>query len=224
MLVAWRCASRTVEAPPAASRGSYDAGDEPFYRDRPLVIVAIEGTSAAGKTTWCRTHAPGLSVPEEPSSRKRWQMALAVEREHGLAVCDTDPAKLYYAYALWRSRRLDDAGWLASCAQTREAFAAGELGLTDLTCFAERDLGALERHRADDASRRRHRFDLHVELQPLFREWWEAVDAIEPGRVLWAYPTDITEFHNHAPRHRRVGAELLDAVLAKLPSSPLLGV
>jgi hypothetical protein len=54
----------------------------------------------------------------------------------------------------------------------------------------------------------------------LFREWWEAVDAIEPGRVFWAYPNDINELRNHAPRDRRVGAELLDAVLANLPSSP----
>jgi hypothetical protein len=147
-------------------------------------------------------------------------MALAMEREHGLAICDTDPAKLYYDYALWRTGRLDNAGWQASCALTRNGFATGELGLTDLTFFAERDPVVLERHRTSDHSRRRRRFDLHVELQPLFREWWAAVDAIEPGRVFWAYPNDINELRNHAPRGRRVGADLLDAVLANLPVSP----
>jgi hypothetical protein len=130
------------------------------------VIVVIEGTSAAGKTTWCRTHAPALTVPEEPPGRERWRRALEIERSHAIAVCDTDPAKLYYDYALWQTGRLEAAAWQAQCDATRVAFAAGELGLADLVFFAERDRETLERHRAGDPSRSRHRFELHVELQP----------------------------------------------------------
>jgi hypothetical protein len=188
-----------------------------WRRQDRLVIVAIEGTSAAGKTTWCQTHAPMLYVREEPSGRERWKLALEIEREHHLAICDTDPAKLYYDYALWRSNRLDDTRWQASCDLTREGFAAGRLGLPDLTFFAERDMETLERHRASDPTRRRHRFGLHSELQPFFKEWWEAIDALEPGRVFWRYPIDIDELLGHAPRVRRTGADRLDAVLAHLP-------
>lgn len=181
------------------------------------MIVVIEGTSAAGKTTWCQTHAAALHIPEEPPGRERWRMALEVEREHGLAVCDTDPAKLYYDYALWRTGRLNEAQWETSCAETRAAFAADELGLPDLTFFAEHDRETLERHRASDPARRRHRFSLHVELQPLFKEWWQAVDAIESGRVFWRHPDRLGELREHAPRVRRTGADLLDLVLANLP-------
>jgi hypothetical protein len=181
------------------------------------VIVVIEGTSAAGKTTWCEVHAPTRYVPEASPGRERWRLALEIEREHGLAICDTDPAKLYYDYALWRTQRLDDAGWRESCDVTRGGFAAGQLGLPDLTFFAERDTETLERHRASDRTRRRHRFGLHVELQPFFKEWWDAVDALEPGRVFWRYPNDINELRAHAPRARRTGADLLDRVLANLP-------
>ena len=178
------------------------------------MIVAIEGTSAAGKTTWCRTHAAALYVPEEPPGRERWRLALEGERLHGLAVCDTDPAKLYYDYALWRSGRIDHQAWRASCAATRDGFAAGELGLPDLIFFAELDAETLERRRASDPTRRRRRFRLHLELQPLFVEWWQAVDALDPGRVVWRHPVDAAELRPLAPRTTRTGAELFDSMLA----------
>jgi hypothetical protein len=181
------------------------------------VIVAIEGTSAAGKTTWCQKNAPTLSVPEEPSGRERWKMALAIEHEHGIAVCDTDPAKLYYDYALWRTVRLDNAGWASSCDDACEGFASDELGLPDVTFFAERDVETLVRYRSNDPTRRRHRFWLHAELQPFFKEWWNAVDAVEPGRVFWRYPDSLDELQRYTPRRRRTGADLLDAVLERLP-------
>jgi len=183
------------------------------------VIVAIEGTSAAGKTTWCRTHAPLHHVTEDGPSRERWARALALERREGLAVCDTDPAKLYYDYALWRTGRLDGAGWARSCAVVRAAFDATELGLPDAIFVAVRDVETLRRYRDGDPTRRRHRFELHVELAPRFAEWWAAVDAVEPGRVRWRHPRDLAELRACAPRARRTGADLLDDVLACLTAA-----
>ncbi len=136
-----------------------------------------------------------------------------------MAVCDTDPAKLYYDYALWRTGRLDDAGWAASCNDTREGFAAGELGLADLIFFAERDVEILVRHRKSDPTRRRRRFWLHAELQQFFKEWWTAVDAVEPGRVFWRYPDAISVLQHRTPRVTRTGADLLDAVLDQIQKS-----
>jgi hypothetical protein len=183
------------------------------------VIVAIEGTSAAGKTTWCETHAAGCYVPEDPPGPARWRRALVLEREHGIAVCDTEPAKLYYAYALWRTGRIEAGAWRAAREEARAAFADGSLGLPDLVSFAERDLATLERHRASEPGRRRHRFALHVELQPWFVAWWRAVEAAEPGRVRWRYPDGLEELRGLAtswPARERTGAALLDAVLAQL--------
>ncbi len=90
------------------------------------MIVAIEGPSAAGKTTWCRTHCANSWVQEAPyhipapdlyadpaevgrfwvkHNASNWQRALELEREHGVAVCDGDPFHLYFAWSLWKSGR-----------------------------------------------------------------------------------------------------------------------
>jgi hypothetical protein len=181
------------------------------------VIVAIEGTSAAGKTTWCETHAAGCYVPEDPPGPARWRRALVLERDHGIAVCDTDPAKLYYPYALWRSGRIDAGAWRAACDEARVAFADGSLGLPDLVCFAERDLATLERHRASEPGRRRRRFALHVELQPWFVAWWQGSRSRVRGAWCGGIPTGSAR-HGGSRRRRAsaTGAAVLDAVLARL--------
>jgi hypothetical protein len=85
------------------------------------MIIAIEGPSAAGKTTWCRSQVPYTCVKEAAENIaapdlfadpiavgqfwvgfavENWRRALAIEREHGVAICDGDPFHLYYS---WRS-------------------------------------------------------------------------------------------------------------------------
>lgn len=85
------------------------------------MIVAVEGPSAAGKTTWCKRHYPNRTVwevpptPDAPDRRvdptgaedywagqnsDRWRKALELEEKYGLAICDTDPFKLHYAWCL----------------------------------------------------------------------------------------------------------------------------
>jgi hypothetical protein len=83
-------------------------------------------------------------------------------------------------------------------------------------CFAERDVATLERHRASEPGRRRHRFALHVELQPWFKAWWEAVDATAPGHVLWRHPDSLDELRRLPSRPQRTGPDVLDAVLTAL--------
>ena len=85
------------------------------------MIVAIEGPSGAGKTTWCRSHCKDAFV-EEPSldivapdlygdpievanfwldfNATRWQAALRLERQKGVAFCDGDPFHLYFSWSL----------------------------------------------------------------------------------------------------------------------------
>jgi hypothetical protein len=86
------------------------------------MIVVVEGISAAGKTTWCRSNVEQFLVPETfPADRnaqpetglataqywtdwnaKRWADALAIEGVAGRAVCDTDPLKLHYSWCLFQ--------------------------------------------------------------------------------------------------------------------------
>ena len=180
------------------------------------MIIAIEGTSASGKTRWCREHAGEAWVPEDAPGRERWQAALTLEKEHGIAVCDTDPAKLYYPWSLWKSGRGSEQDWQAAYADARTAFEAGELGLPDAIFFAERDIETLVHHRTSDPTRQRRRFWLHVELQPWFRKWWEAVAAYEHGHVFWRYPSSLAELRTLTPRPKRTGGVLLDAIVARL--------
>src|SRR5207253_9272172 len=89
---------------------------------RLIVIIVVEGASAAGKTTWCRTHGGShallealpdpASVPTELEAAARfwvdrnvarWQDALEREARNGLVVVDTDPFKLHYVWSLWRT-------------------------------------------------------------------------------------------------------------------------
>jgi hypothetical protein len=91
------------------------------------LLVAVEGPSAVGKTTFLRRAVPTESVvsedwgavgisraaePTEPlflGAQKfwvdlnicRWELLLDVEARRGAAFVDTDPPKLYYNFALW---------------------------------------------------------------------------------------------------------------------------
>jgi hypothetical protein len=107
------------------------------------MIVAVEGPSAAGKTMWCSAHCGDLLVREAPENiaapdlyadpaavgrfwvdhyGENWQRALAIEREHGIAVCDGDPFHLYFAWALWKAGALDQRLFEIERELYREAF------------------------------------------------------------------------------------------------------
>jgi len=83
------------------------------------VIVAVEGASAAGKTTWSRAiggqfvaeYSPtgqepdGSDLAEQATywaqvNAQRWTQALTLEGATGVAVCDSDPLKLHYSWCL----------------------------------------------------------------------------------------------------------------------------
>jgi hypothetical protein len=171
------------------------------------MIVVVEGPSGAGKTTWCRLHVSDF-VPEYASTNAepdgsdlvaqasfwasvnshRWMQALDLERRGGLAVCDSDPLKLHYS---WTLARIGAAPWTRfehDLDATRRAFAAGTLGLADLVMVSIRPPAVLLRQRDSDLTRRRHSFDLHSRLSEPMREWYQAVDTLDRGRVIWELP------------------------------------
>jgi hypothetical protein len=199
------------------------------------VIVVVEGPSAAGKTTWCRLHA-GNVIPEYAADRAeptdpdalarhwvavgagRWAEALAAERARGLAVCDTDPVKLHYTWGNVMLGRTPRGEFERELAATREAFVAGSLGFADLVLVGLPDVDALRRQRAGDPTRRRRNFEAHALLREPLRQWYAALDALDPGRVRWELPAEGLPDPLPAPRSARTAVHLLDALTATLPT------
>lgn len=199
------------------------------------MIVVVEGISAAGKTRWCREHAAGHVVEEAaPSaiapdrnidpqaaalfwtdrSAERWAAALAMEESSGLAVCDSDPLKLHYAFSLWRIGALEERAWQNERDVTRAAVADGRLGFADLYLVKRIDPEQARRQRNADPNRTRRNFELHLRLQPPLIEYYGALETLLPGRVACALPDGGVP--RAAPRPRQDDGRLFDALVERL--------
>lgn len=194
------------------------------------MIVAVEGPSAAGKSTWVRRVAPHHEVPEQQGScppaddvngitafwtsvsARRWSAALETEAATGIAVCDTDPLKLHYEFCLVRIGQGSLDTLRAGVIACRAAIRGGELGLVDLVICNVPDERTLIQHRNRDARRLRRNFDIHGRLGPALVEWYAALEQLDRGRVRWGFPDDLPD----APRRDRYDTDLFDAWMTKL--------
>ena len=176
------------------------------------MIVVVEGPSAAGKTTWTARHcdpavvvaettaAEAAAAPDQRADPRgaaefwarvnsaRWERAQRVEEAFGVAVCDSDPFKLHYAWTRWRTGHATRDDWTCALEASRRAFDAGRLGLADLILVTIPGTQTLRRRREGDRGRRRRNFDLHVQLAAPLRDWYRAVSALDPNRVRWELP------------------------------------
>ncbi len=205
--------------------------------DTRAVIVVVEGPSGAGKTTWCRTHGgahalleslpDGSIVPEDEGAAARfwvernaarWAEVRAREERDGLVVVDTDPFKLHFTWTLYQSGQTTRRAWELMRDVAREAFAAGRYGLADLIYVSDLDEPTLRARRDADATRTRRNFERHVKLRDSLIAWYRAIDAIEPGRVVFGLPDTGIEPKLLAlgPRTIRSGAALFDRLLVSL--------
>lgn len=175
------------------------------------VIIVVEGISAAGKTTWCRQHAAQYlikeSYPEKRPDRhadpieaarlwtewnvKRWSDAVAMEQAKGVAVCDTDPLKLHFSWALWQIGEAPEAEWLAQLRFTREAIGNRRLGFADCYLFKRIDPLAAQQQRDGDTTRLRPNFGLHLRLHSSLVRWYQTIAEVMPGRVVWDLPQTL---------------------------------
>jgi len=194
------------------------------------MILAVEGVSASGKTTWCERYAPSATVPEyvgpvpagDPIERAqfwagvnegRWQHALEIERGAGAAFCDTDPLKLHYAWCLWQLGRHDDEEWQEAVRANRHAISRRALGLVDRIVLLEPDDVTIRTQRDNDESRGRHNYELHLGLKPLLRHWYECLDELSPGRVIFNAHT-LSSPPEPLRTQDRYSLELFDALIA----------
>jgi hypothetical protein len=207
------------------------------------LIAVVEGLSAAGKTSWCKLNFPELTIwespiPDDVPNRKSdpsraskywavknanwWAEAVLVEAEHGLAVCDTDPFKLHYAFSLWQVGSVAKRDWEYEVEVHRELFASGQIGLADRYFVSIPDEETLESQMTGDSTRARRSFELHSKLGPSLEVWYEAIASLDSDRVAWDFPESINvdELRAATPRQDRSDMRLFDQLIAALPTSP----
>ena len=204
------------------------------------MIVVVTGPSASGKTTWCRRHYPDVLVAEhvpigmEPAETdpaalaaywcgvncRRWQEATEREALSGLAVCDDDPLKLHYNWSLMLTGAATPLSWAHALRASREAVAAGRLGFADLVLVSLPSLDELRSRRVADPARQRRNFELHVRLVEPLRQWYQALECVEPGRVVWDLPSDGLPAATPPRRTQRCDLHLFDALIGALPVLP----
>ncbi|MEL6540600.1 MAG: hypothetical protein AAFQ34_04275 [Pseudomonadota bacterium] len=208
------------------------------------MIVVIEGISAAGKSTYARSLGAATWVPEfaeqgvPPGSdrpaqeraaywiahnERRFARALAVEAQHGFAICDTDPFKSHYDWCMARAGFASLDIFEAAMPMARESFAAGRLGFADLYLVKRIAPAVARRQKEGDLTRTRSRFDMHLALQPHLLAWFEALAEILPGRVEFSFSDKealLDTLKNKAPEAspRRFDVSALSALIARLPN------
>ncbi|MEO0419522.1 MAG: hypothetical protein AAF249_11695 [Pseudomonadota bacterium] len=208
------------------------------------MIVVIEGISAAGKSTYARSLGAATWVPEfaeqgvppgpdRPAqeraaywiahNERRFARALAVEAQHGFAICDTDPFKSHYDWCMARAGFASLDIFEAAMPMARESFAAGRLGFADLYLVKRIAPAVARRQKEGDLTRTRSRFDMHLALQPHLLAWFEALAEILPGRVEFSFSDKqalLDTLKNKAPEAspRRFDVSALSALIARLPN------
>jgi hypothetical protein len=201
------------------------------------MIIVVEGPSGAGKTTWCRTHGgrnallealpDHASVPTDPRAAARfwvernvarWHSVLAQEARDGLVVVDTDPFKLHYVWTLFRSGQISEIEWVMQRDAARDAFGSGRYALADVILVSDVDVETLRARREADPSRTRRNFERHVVLRDALLRWYEAIDRLEPGRVVFGLPAGglLPDLIAKGKRARRSGFELFDELMSEL--------
>lgn len=199
------------------------------------MIFVAEGPSGAGKSHYVNALRTPRVVPELPGhvrpdstaspeevsrfwvrrNEERWAEALGDERAHGLAVCDSDPLKLHYAWTLARAGLDPTADAYASqLGCVRRSLAGRRLGIADLVACVVPPEPVLRAHRDGDPTRRRRNFETHVRLAGPLGEWYEALNAVDPGRVVRAWPAEPLPRAQRA----RYDLDLFDAWMDRLPA------
>lgn len=166
------------------------------------MIVAVEGPSAAGKTTWCRSAVPEYVEEYQPTgvepdgsdpvvqatywtevNADRWEQAIALEQRSGLAICDSDPLKLHYSWCLARVGAAPVSRFLSEFAAVGEAMRLKRIGFADTVLLSVPDEESLRLRKEGDLTRSRRSFELHVRLREPLEEWYETLERLRPGTV-----------------------------------------
>jgi hypothetical protein len=209
------------------------------------MIVVMEGPSAAGKTTWCRTHCPellaenaseNLDAPDlcddslkvarfwAEFNAKQWQAASQIEKEKGIAVCDGDPLHLYFSWSLWKAGALARDLFDAELPLYRRAVEERRMGFTDRILWREAPLEELRRRAKSDSTRRRRRHELYLSLIPWMRTWFAAREKVLPGVVReWSERFRLENVRSFHASPRRYDVAAFDQMIKAIEPACELG-
>ena len=209
-----------------------------------IMIIILEGISAAGKTTFARQFGGAHHVPEfremsiVPGKNdraevhaeywiehniRRFRAALSVEREHGFAICDTEPFKSHFDWCMARAGFKSFDVFNAAIPLARAAIAERRIGFGD--CYYVKRIApdVARAQKEGDATRSRRNFEMHLALQPHLIHWFEALSKALPGRVEFGFPDKdalLNQIKSKTPEEnpRRFDVSVLDALVAALPT------
>ena len=139
-----------------------------------------------------------------------------MELAKGLAVCDTDPLKLHFIWALWEIGEAPEAAWLAQLRFTREAIRNRRLGFADRYLFKRIDPLAAQQQRDGDTARPRPNFGLHLRLHGSLVRWYETIAEVMPERLVWDLPQTLPPIDMTASAQRH-DLTLFDRFIGLLP-------
>lgn len=77
----------------------------------------------------------------------------------------------------------------------------------------------LRRQKVGDRTRSRRSFELHAKLREPLMEWYQGLNRLKPGHVMWELPEDGIGFISRTSPclDRRYDLRVLDALVAELP-------
>ncbi|WP_320201859.1 hypothetical protein RMR16_024360 (plasmid) [Agrobacterium sp. rho-13.3] len=139
-----------------------------------------------------------------------------MEAAEALAVCDTDPLKLHFSWALWQIGEAPEAEWLAQLAFTREAIRNRRLGFADRYLFKRIDPLVAQKQRDGDTARPRPNFGLHLRLHSSLVRWYETIAEVMPERLVWDLPQTLPPIATKDDPHR-YDLALFDRFIGQLP-------
>lgn len=208
------------------------------------MIIVLEGISAAGKTTFARHFGEAHHVPEFPDhgvvpgesdpaeahaaywlehNIRRFQAALTKERDHGFAICDTEPLKIHFDWCMARAGFKSMDVFNASIPMVRKAISERRIGFGDRYYVKQIAPDMARAQKEGDATRSRRNVDMHLALQPHLMDWFEALSEALPERVEFAFPEQdalLAELKSKAPEDdpRRFDVSVFDALIERLPT------
>lgn len=164
------------------------------------MIVCLEGASAVGKTTTCRTLQERFGtviIPEVNALYKRpdpeaadwylerqvdrWGKAQQAAKTHAVAVLDGDPFQpLWYNWS-FDFRQRQDLDYLKRF--FRPLIAQGTLSFPNRYYLLVISESELRRRKEADIIRSRRNFESHLGLIDTQRRYFEAMASLSPGRA-----------------------------------------
>ena len=202
------------------------------------MIIAVEGPSAVGKTTWCRAYCPdgfvgeaaeNVDAPDLYASPTgvadfwvrfnidRWLTAMRLERERGLAVCDGNPLGAAFSWAAWKAQHIPSTLFDRELSLYRQAIADRRIGFVDRVLWLDATLEELRRRARSDSTRGRKRHEVYLQMIPWLKAWVDAREGVLASTMRYGSDESlIRDWSDWPPLIQRYDPTILDRMMLAL--------